>query len=293
MTMNKHLLTACLLMAFGSLSHGQITTNLKIDGSALGLTAPSVTLGKFSILDYVIDDNGLLSLNHAFANSGGANVAAWGDALDYSGASGLSVGSGFASTFGIRIYGVSLTGADGEVKSGDDTTLTGYGLGVGGGNQWRLDWNAVSDLSEGLRFQITTTGLASTHKIVITGLQFGYANASGGAQPAGKIDTLVNMTGFSGGELGSIPTSSGPHSFTIPDGGLSVVGGGGSETVGSFVLYQANKPTGTGSGVNAGFTLQGITFDVVPVAVPEPATVAIYAGLAVMGLAVWRRRRRA
>ncbi|MEY3000276.1 MAG: hypothetical protein RL648_490, partial [Verrucomicrobiota bacterium] len=29
------------------------------------------------------------------------------------------------------------------------------------------------------------------------------------------------------------------------------------------------------------------------VAVPEPATVAIYAGLAVMGLAVWRRRRRA
>lgn len=282
--MKRNLLITSLLLALGSVTHGQFTTDLRIVGTGLTVPAGNTDFGKSAILDYTIDAGGLLSLNHNFANSGNAVIGPWGDALDFIGAAGLSAGAN--TGFGMRIYGV-VGGADGPVKS-----LQNLGMGVGGFNNGRMEWGSSAASSESFRFEITTTNLPSTLKVVITAFQFGNANAIGTVLPEGKIDSLVNVSGFAGGVLGSIPlmpSNPGPHNFAIPDGGLSIVGGGGVETKGIFVLSQATQPA-SGS---VGFSLQGFTFDVVPVTpVPEPSTVAIYAGLAVLGLALWRRGRR-
>lgn len=286
--MNRHLLTTLLLTAIGTASHGQFTSNLVIDGSALGLTHPvkpdgttPQDLGKFVIMDYTTSASGTISLNFAFANSGAAGVGAWGDALDVFGGTGLS--TAVDGTFGIRIYGVNPSGVDQAIKSNED-----LGMGVGGLNSTRMDWGSAAGAnSEGFRFEITTTGLPTTVKLVVTGLQFGNANAYETALPEALVGSLVNLTGI-GGSLGPIATNLSNQDFALPGGGLSILGGGGTENKGSFVITQATQPpTGT-----LGFSLQGITIDVVSVtAVPEPSTVGLFMGLGVAGLAMWRRRR--
>lgn len=275
-----------LLLTAGAVAHGQFTSNLVIDGSALGLTHPVKTngtlqdLGPFAILDYTTSASGTVSLNFAFANSGAAGVGDWGDALDAVGATVLS--TAVDGTFGIRIYGVNPSGANHPIKSNED-----MGIGVGGLNSSRMDWgSAAGSNSEGLRIEITTTGLPTTVKLVVTGLQFGNANAIGEALPEALVGSLVNLTGI-GGSLGPIAVSTSNQDFALPGGGLSILGGGGTENNGSFVITQATQP-GTGS---VGFSLQGISVDVVAVAVPEPSTVALFMGLGVAGLAMWRRRR--
>jgi hypothetical protein len=235
-----------------------VTANLVIDGSALGLTEPAVGLGTSSILNFTIDGSGLLNLNHAFANSGGAGVADWGDALDFTGEPGLSSGS--SATFQVRIYAVDPAGTDVAIKSNEDT-----GLSVSGGNSGKLEWQSANPGSESFRVEIDVTNLPSTEKLVIANMQFGNGNAIGAVQPEANIASLVNMTGFTG-NLGAIaPAGPDPQFFVVP-GGIEIVGGGGSAKTGSFVMSQAAQPL-SGS---VGFSLQGITVDVVP-APAEPA----------------------
>jgi hypothetical protein len=272
---------ACCLSILLSLSpfvQGQFTTNLVIDGSTLGVSQPG-DLGKFAILDYTIDEGGLLNLNHAFANSGGSGVAAWGDTLDFTGGTGLS--GGVSVSFGIRIYGINNNGVDAPVKSNEDK-----GMGVSGNNPSRLDWGQVGT-SESLRVEVTSTGIPSNLQLIITGLQFGNANAIAEVLPEAFIGSLVNVTGYTGA-LGAIATvADAPQDFTIPGGGLLVASGDGTETVASFTLTQALQPP-SGS---VGFSLQGITFDVVPVTpVPEPSAIAFLLGISAIGFVLWRRR---
>lgn len=250
---------------------GQFTTNLVIDGSALGLTQPG-DLGRSSILNYTIDEFGLLDLNHAFANSGGAGVGAWGDALDFTGASGLS--AGVSVSFQVRIYSFNNNGVEASIKSNED-----LGLGVQGNNPGRLDWGKAG-MSESFRVDVNVTNLPSTLKLVFTGLTFGNANATAAVQPEPMIGNLSNMTGFSG-SLGTIAPNTALQAISL-GAGIEIMGG----TEGSFTLSQATQdPNGV-----VGFNLQGLTFDVVSVAVPEPTTVGLGLGALVLGAALWRRR---
>jgi hypothetical protein len=266
-----------LLLPIWSFVHAQVTTSIIIETTPTLSQPSNTTLGPSAIFDYTIDGSGLLSLDHSFANSAGTGVAAWGDALDFTGAAGLTAGD--SGTFRIRIYGFDPAGAAKEVKSND-----GLGMGVGGQNSSRMDRGTNS--GESFQLEITTTGLPTSVNLVITGLRFGNANAISTVQPEASIASLVNMSGYTG-TLGAITTgTTPPQDFNIPNGGLTIAGGGGVATTGSFVLSQANQPT---SGT-VGFSLQGITFDVVPVAVPEPSTIAIFAGLGALTVAVVRRR---
>lgn len=268
--------TAAILLGLIGLAgpiFGQFTTNLVIDGSSRGLSQPG-DLGRSSILDYTIDEFGLLNLNHAFANSGGAGVGVWGDALDFTGASGLS--AGVSTFFQVRIYSFNNNGAEASIKSNED-----LGLGVQGNNPGRIDWGKTG-VSESFQFAVNATNLPSNLKLVFTGLTFGNANATAVAQPEPLVGNLSNMTGFTG-SLGTLTPNTPLQALSLGTG-IEIVGG----SEGSFTLSQANQdPNGI-----VGFNLQGLTFDVVPVAVPEPTTIGLGLGALVLGAALWRRRDR-
>lgn len=239
--------------AFSTLS-GQVTTSLVVNGAPGSSLAPSTDLGTFAILDYTLTGDGRVSLDFAFANSGGDGVAAWGDALDVPEASGITALE--AGTFGIRIQGLSPDGQPRRLFSN-----SGAGLGVEGNNASRIDWDAAPGTpSEKVRVEITTTGLPASVSVVITGLLFGNANAMDTVVPRPKISDLVNLSGYSGrlGEL--VPDVERPQLLRIPMKGLSIRGGDGQPSSGSFTVSQASQPDDGA----VGFSLQGITFDLRP-----------------------------
>ena len=249
--MNHTLLALSLFMAAMPLLSGQVTTRLVIDGVP---TAPSTDLGTFAILDYTLDEDGQLRLDHAFANSGGEGVAVWGDALDAAYPAGITARE--SGTFGIRIHSVSPDGEPRRLFSN-----SGTGLGVEGNNASRIDWDAApSNASESLRVEVSTTGLPASLSVVITGLLFGNANAMDTVVPRPKISDLVNITGYSGrlGQL--VPDVDRPQLLRIPMKGLAIRGGDGQPTSGSFSLSQASQPDDGA----VGFSLQGILLDVLP-----------------------------
>jgi hypothetical protein len=250
----RHLTIGLLALALAPWAGAQVTTTLAIRETSGELQQPSTDLGTFAILDYTLDTEGRVRLDHAFANSGGDGVAGWGDALDGEAASGVTARE--SGTFGIRLHGVSPEGKERRLFSD-----AGLGVGVEGNNATRIDWDAAAGTrSESLRVEIITTGLPASLKVVITGLHFGNANAMDTVVPRARISDLVNMTGYAGrlGEI--IPDVDRSQLSRIPMKGLSITGGGGTETTGSFVLSQATQPD---EGA-VGFSLQGFTFDVVP-----------------------------
>lgn len=251
--MNYSLLALPLFLAALPILSAQVTTRLVIEGGP-NASAPTTDLGTFAILDYTLDEEGQLRLDHAFANSGGEGVALWGDALDATYPSGITARA--SGTFGIRIQGLSPDGQPRRLFSN-----SGTGLGVEGNNASRIDWDAATGVpSEQLRVEITTTGLPANTRLVITGLLFGNANAMDTVVPRAKISDLVNISGYTG-RLGEIvPDVDRPQLLRIPMKGLSILGGDGQPSSGSFTLSQASQPDDGA----VGFSLQGIILDVLP-----------------------------
>ncbi|NDV61587.1 hypothetical protein G0Q06_03910 [Puniceicoccales bacterium CK1056] len=227
----------------------------------------NLTLGNRSFLNYTINDtSGNLALDHLIGNNGGANpntnqqlVRDWGDALDFTGDTGLTnppTGTGSNSLFKVTINGVSSTGAAARLRADD-----GFGFGVTSiGDARRIEYvTGAGTQSEGILFEVDATSVPLTHKLIISGLDLG----KGRGIAEGKISGFTGITHAdetSGvfGNGASIGTVS--WVFTNP---IEIVGG----NTASFFLSQAVAGAVAGE---VGFTLTGMTVDVVSSGLAEP-----------------------
>jgi hypothetical protein len=194
---------------------------------------------------------GNVKLDSLATNSGVPEIKDWGDRLDVLGEESLP---GSPLTFipeldarvRITINALKPDGTDGRLKADN-----GRGFGVEGSNPHRVDWNVNNAASEVLKIDVDLTELPSTHRLDIVSLTLG--NAGGGGSVGLSIPKLVD---FSGGTLRGQVLSEEEASLFLLGSAHELKGGRFS----SLYLSQASKPE-TG---NAGFSLQGITLDILP-----------------------------
>ncbi len=128
-----------------------------------------------------------------------------------------------------------------------------------------------------------TTNLSNPHGLTISGSTLYVANGGTGAG-TGTIETFNALTGASTGTLVSGLT--GPQGITVYGSSLFVSGNDG--TVKGFDLsgnVLGGFTTITGLSSPHGIAISSAS------AIPEPSTYAAIAGAAMLGLAVWQRRR--
>lgn len=228
-----------------------------ITSGAAGIADPQtggVVYGNKTFLNYTIEGGtGRLGLNNTAGNSGVAEVATWGDGLDFAPVVGMTYVPRTDFSFQIALEAIASNGSLTRIRADDD-----WGFGVTNvGDARRIEWVSTEASSESIAFNVDLSNLSSTVKLLITGFEFGRGrelanarvsgftgNASGTAQDSGVFGT--------GGSNGTLAWE-----LTTP---IEIRGGG----VGRFSLSQATIE-GAADDEDNGFTLQAMEFDIVTV----------------------------
>jgi hypothetical protein len=252
--MNRGISVALLLASVCVVeSSGSVNANLVItaaegqddpqSGADGGLNA---SYGKGQLNFWIKADTGLVKLDSLATNSSVPEIFDWGNQLDVLNELSLE-GSPIAyipavdEKIVVTVNAVNPEGANARLKAEN-----GRGFGVGGSNPHRLDWNSKNATSEAIRLDVDTTGLSGNYRFVIESLHFG--NGEGDARP--RIENFVG-----GSTVGGL---------VEPDTVYEMELGGAHQLIGGrfdvLYIYQATKPPEG----DDGFSLQGITFDVLP-----------------------------
>lgn len=230
---------------------GAVTANLVIvapdgtddpqSGADGGLNA---SYGAAQLNFFVKAGTGNVHLDSLATNSAVQEIFAWGNLLDVLGESSLE-GSPVSYVPDVDVK-ITIT-VRAQKPDGSNARLKadkGRGYGVEGSNPHRLDWNVNNATSETLKIDVDTTALPATHRLVIESLVLG--NGEGDAYPR-----IVDFAG--GSTVGELVT----EGTVLELGGAHQLIGG---RFSSLYLRQARKPAQG----DDGFSLQGITFDVLP-----------------------------
>ena len=260
MIMKRCFATSCLLLALGTLTHGQIVVSFSVDLSPSTNTfanAPASTLE----LNFNIDETGSISVDAVALDALGNSTSPgrW-NQIDN-----LNAGTTSSSALFNTSFKLTLAGSGGPILA--------YPSDAGKSVLATAESNSTAlENGEFVRFTVSGTATA-VQGFSLDLTSFSYDNRLGNGQSSFGVE---DTSGTFIEQL--IPNTS--LSGTISGAGISIAGG-------EAITFRTIAGNAGGAG------LQGFEFSVSVVAVPEPATVAIYAGVAAIGLAIWRRRRAA
>lgn len=248
----KQILVAAAVLALSVMSmEAAVTADLVImaeegtdDPQSAADGGQNVSYGRAQLNFLVEAGTGNVKLDSVATNITEPEIKAWGDRLDVLGEASL-VGSPLSYVpeadvkVTITLNAVTPDGANGRLKAD-----VGRGFGVAGSNPHRLDWNSNNAKSETLKIDVDTMGLAATHRLKIVNLILG--NGEGNA--------VAELEDFSNGKV----TSELVAERTVFELGSAheLIGGHFS----SIYLRQAFQP----ELADDGFSLQGITVDILP-----------------------------
>lgn len=213
---------------------------------------------------------------------------------------GLSTGASAGPTYSFSVRTANQGGAT------FDATATSPGFNFGGSIGATFSYNGPLDFNIGLPQNSTNAGdLNSTFFGANAGAIFGYSGSGSLPGPSGaNFSTLANFLNSSGSaseyQYGSLYTiglgvlAAGTQLTISHDDGVSVFQGGtriGTTTAGPTSQITESVLISTTGDTTLFFGRQNGAPSVLTVAVPEPASIALF-GAGLLGLASLRRRRR-
>lgn len=195
-------------------------------------------------------------------------------------------GDGAPSTSPINITVGAITAgnvAGGNIAFNSTSSSSGYS-GASGGNNAAVRTVEISQLDTSIStyFEFTVTPSAD-HQIYVNGLTLGSRSTPTGASSLSLLSSQDNYSTA----LSTIESSTSGNWGNLSFGSITLTSAIGTPL--TFRIYAGVA----GTAGSANWRIDDVTLNVTAIAVPEPSTyAAIFGGVALVGVAVMRRRKR-